>query len=143
MNIERLEKLADTIKSGIWVRPDGKVMAFNMRVMYSVNPRDVPVRADIPDRDIVSCCGCFIGFTVLMFCPRFSEEVLLDLNTGINWHIEAMEALELSEDQAFDLFYGAVSSVITGNEGYRVLRKLMLTEKPDWNMIHEDHCYAI
>lgn len=144
MNIERLEKLADTVRSGIWVRPNGEVIAFKMTAFYDPHPSEVPFRSDIPDRDIISACCCLVGFTILLFAEqRFIDETKPGETYGINWDIEAQQLLDLTPEQGNDLFYQCMSDQLTGNDAYRVVRKLLLTEQVDWDMIRADYMYAV
>lgn len=144
MNIERLEKLADIVRSGIWVQPNGEVVAFCMTAFYDPHPNSVPFREDIPDRDIISTCACLVGYAVLLFADqRFIDETKPGITYGINWDIEAQQLLDLTPEQGDALFYGIMSEAVTGQDAYRVIRKLLLTEQVDWDMIRADHMYTI
>lgn len=129
MNVERLEKLAETIKPGFHKFDDNLCVKFDMSCFFS----SVGIRR----HDGCTHDACLIGFTILLFGDR---SLLLQPPAGyetLNWDAEATNLLDLPDDHSHELFYGSLSNKTSGEDVSRVIRKFLITGHVDWSIL--DH----
>lgn len=145
MNIAKLEKLADTVRPGIWrIEAPDRLIAFNMGTCYQhvshrqyANNPLVPVRDDVPNPREVNLCACLIGYTMELWGDQEMMRTTRkqDPEWVLNWQIEATNILGLDDETAWKLFFDTTSPSRSGEDAYRVIRKLLLTGEVDWGMV--------
>ena len=137
MNIQRLKTLANVIEPGIVEFPElGLNVAFSMVETWTTQPWQVPIRKDIPEPTKVNVCACLAGFTILLFSPLKHQMIS---RGGIDFSVlnEASMELGLSLETGTQLFYGTLDRNITGADAARVVRRLILSECVDWDMLRQ------
>lgn len=134
MNIERINLLADTIEQHRI--PD---LGFNMSSFanWAQSAND--------DRSGHSCgtTACIGGHAVALATRESLESLIAadGITKGRHLHDEARDWLEISDDQAHQLFYsspcGVSFSDVTPQQAVNTLRHLALTGYVDWEKANE------
>lgn len=140
MNVEQIERLAKTVRNGHH-RFDQYNVAFSMRTIfaearhknYAADYKVIPDRIDLPDVRQYNASACLIGFT-LFLCGK-KQMLISALDSDFNAQncmTEAQLLLDLEKSLSRDLFLGSLSQNTTGDDAYRVIRKLLVTGHVDW-----------
>ncbi|RQP03984.1 MAG: hypothetical protein D1H97_20360 [Paracoccus sp. BP8] len=139
MNVDKLLELANTVKKGYHDFGRYKIL-FNMGTIFTPDTDDrwnysQWAKEGAPSN--LNCAGCLIAFTLLLngredFLTLYhDEDVKID-----NMAIEARHLLGLNEEQTSALFFGTLSSSVTGEDAKRVIKSLLVTGDVDWFLIH-------